>query len=152
MKTLTAFLTITFLASAAAFSADFPKGSPVFEHNLSDALAKAKKDNKPVIAIFSAVWCGPCQTMKHDVYPSDAVKPYLDKFVWAYLDADSSSNQASMKKFGVSGIPHIEFLDKDGKSLGKQVGSSSADSFAKTLEDILKKAGSAATTAAADKK
>ncbi len=148
MKTLTTILTVAFLASTAAFAADFPKGSPKFESVLGTALSKAKKENKPVIAIFSAVWCPPCQAMKHDVYPSDAVKPYHDKFVWAYLDADASSNQAAMKKFDVSGIPHIEFLNQDGKSLGKQVGSSSADSFAKTLKDILKKEG-AATTASA---
>jgi len=151
MKTLTAILAVALVASGAVFSADFPKGSPKFKTTLGAATSEAKKQNKPVIAVFSAVWCGPCQAMKRDVYPSDAVKPYHDKFVWAYLDADSSSNQAAMKKFGVSGIPHIEFLDSAGKSVGKQVGSTSPDSFAKTLEAMLKKAGSAATTASADK-
>jgi thiol:disulfide interchange protein len=148
MKTLTTLLAVAFVASGAAFSADFPKGSPKFKTTLGAATSEAKKDNKPVIAIFSAVWCGPCQTMKRDVYPSDAVKAYHDKFVWAYLDADSSSNQASMKKFGVSGIPHIEFLDSAGKSVGKQVGSTSPDAFAKTLEAMLKKAGGAKTASA----
>ncbi|MCE9519876.1 MAG: thioredoxin family protein [Verrucomicrobia bacterium] len=140
MKTLVALFTLIFFVSTTAFSGDFPKGSPAFEHKLSDALAKAKETNKPVIAIFSAVWCGPCQTMKKDVYPSAAVKPYLEKFIWAYLDADDSSNAADMKKFNVNGIPHIEFLDSTGKSVGQQVGSSSPESFAKTLEGILKKA------------
>ncbi len=139
MKTLAAFLTILFFASTTAFSADFPEGSPAFEHKLSAALTKAKAAKKPVIAVFSAVWCGPCQTMKKTVYPSAQVKPYHDKFVWAYLDSDEASNAADMKKFNVSGIPHIEFLDSTGKSVGKQVGSSTADAFAKTLEGILKK-------------
>ncbi len=149
MKTIASILVIAFLASTPAFAADFPKGSPKFKSDLGSALGAAKKEGKPVIAIFSAVWCGPCQTMKRDVYPSDAVKSYHDKFVWAYLDADSSSNQSAMKKFGVSGIPHIEFLDSTGKSVGKQVGSSSADGFAKTLEDILKKAGGTSASATA---
>ena len=139
MKALSTMLAVAVLATSSVFSADFPKGSPKFKTTLGAAQAEAKKDGKPVIAIFSAVWCGPCQAMKHDVYPSDAVKPFHDKFVWAYLDADSSGNQAAMKKFNVSGIPHIEFLASDGTSLGKQVGSSSPEAFAKKLSDILSK-------------
>jgi thioredoxin-related protein len=142
MKALTTLLAFAFVAISCAPAADFPKGSPKFKTVLGTALSEAKKENKPVIAIFSAVWCGPCQAMKHDVYPSEAVKAYHDKFVWAYLDADSSANKASMKKFKVEGIPHIEFLDKDGKSIGQQVGSTSPEAFAKTLESMLKKSGS----------
>ena len=141
MKAFTAFLAAAFIAATSAFAGDFPEGSPAFEHNLSDALAKAKKENKPVIAIFSAVWCGPCQAMKKNVYPSSEVKPFHGKFVWAYIDADEKSNSADMKKFNVSGIPHLEILDKDGKSIGQQVGSSSPADFVKTLQGALKKAG-----------
>ena len=143
MKTLIAFLAVALIATTSLFAGDFPEGSPAFEHNLTDALAKAKKDGKPVVAVFSAVWCGPCQAMKKSVYPSSEVKPFQSKFVWAYIDADEKSNAADMQKFGVSGIPHIEILDKDGKSIGKQVGSSSPKDFVKTLEGALKKAGGA---------
>ena len=44
-------------------------------------------------------------------------------------------------EFKVSGIPHIEFLDKDGKSIGQQIGGTQPEAFAKTLEGIAKKAG-----------
>ncbi len=141
MNKLIAFIAVAFIAASTSFAGNHPKGSPKFKTSLSAALTEAKKDNKPVIAIFSAVWCGPCQKMKNDVYPSEAVKPFHDKFVWAYLDVDVASNNAAKKKFGVSGIPHIEFLDSTGKSIGKQVGSNSPEAFAKTLEEMLKKAG-----------
>ena len=133
-------------STAAPKKAEFPEGSPAFKTSLQSALSEAKKDGKPVIAIYSAVWCGPCQDMKHKVYPSAAIKPFHDKFVWAYLDADDqSANGADMKKFGVEGIPHIQFLSATGKSIDKQVGSSSPDEFAKKLEGVLKKAGPAKT-------
>ncbi len=141
MNKLIAFFAIAFIAASNTLAGDFPQGSPAFEHKLADALVKAKADNKPVIVIFSAVWCGPCQSMKKKVYPSAEVKPFHDKFIWAYLDADDNANDADSKKFGVSGIPHIEFLDSAGKSIGQQVGSGSPEAFAKKLEEMLKKSG-----------
>jgi thioredoxin-like negative regulator of GroEL len=148
MKTLAKSLIFAVLAACSvAFAADFPKGSPVFEHKLSTAIARAKAEGKPVVAVFSAVWCGPCQQMKKEVYPSAEVKKYHDKFVWAYLDTDDESNGRDAAKFGVSGIPHIQFLDKNGKAVDKQVGSSSPDEFASTLKAVLKKAGGSEETA-----
>jgi thioredoxin-related protein len=132
-----------------ATAADFPKGSPKFEKSYRSAIAESKKTGKPVIAIFSAAWCGPCQQMKKNVYPSAEVQPLHDKFVWVYLDTDESDNEKVAKEFKVSGIPHIEFLDKAGKSLGQQIGGSDPAAFAKTLEGILKKAGPAAPATAA---
>lgn len=149
MKTLIKSLTLALLAACSvALASDFPKGSPAFETKLSEALKKAKAEGKPVIAVFSAVWCGPCQMMKKQVYPSAEVTPFHDKFVWAYLDTDEAANEADASKYGVSGIPHIQFLDKNGKPVDKQVGSSPAGEFAKTLEGILQKTGAGKTAAA----
>lgn len=79
--------------------------------------------------------------MKHDVYPSEAVKAFHDKFVWAYLDADAAANKAAKKKYKVGGIPHVEFLDSTGQSIGQHVGLTSPKDFAETLDAMLKKAG-----------
>lgn len=131
------------LAAALAlpvFAADFPKGSPKFLTDYKAATETAKKEGKPLILVFSAVWCPPCQAMKKTVYPSKEVTPLHDKFVWAYLDTDEEANAAAAEKYGVSGIPHIQFLGPDGKSLGSQVGGTGAAAFAGTLEGVLAKA------------
>lgn len=123
-----------------ALAADFPKGSPKFLTSYDAAVAAAMAEKKPVVVVFSAVWCPPCQVMKKSVYPSKEVAPLHDKFVWAYLDADLEANAAAAQKHGVSGIPHIEFLGPQGNSLGNQVGSTSPAEFAGTLQKILAKA------------
>lgn len=134
----TFFAAFTFVASAVA--GDFPEGSPKFGTNYKAALEQAKKENKPAILVFSAAWCGPCQAMKKKVYPSKEVAPLHDKFVWTYLDIDEGDNSAISEKYGVQGIPHIQFLDAAGKPIGTQVGSSDSAEFVRTLNAMLKKA------------
>lgn len=121
-------------------ASDFPEGSPKFGTDYKAALETAKKEHKPVVVVFSAAWCGPCQSMKKNVYPSKEVTPLHDKFVWAYLDVDQDANAAAATKYGVQGIPHIQFLSADGKDLGNQIGGTSSGDFAGTLEKVLAKA------------
>jgi thiol:disulfide interchange protein len=126
---------------------EFPAGSPKFETSYKAALSEAKKSGKPLIAIFSASWCAPCQVNKKKVYPSAQVKPYHDKFVWAYLNADEPANQAILKQYSAKGeIPHIQFFDKNGNPLGSE-GATTAPAFAKTLAGILAKSGASAAPA-----
>lgn len=123
---------------SVAQAADGPK----FEKTYEAALERAVKENKPVVVIFSASWCPPCQRMKKEVYPSRVVQPFHDKFVWVYLDIDLEANGKLARQFGVRGIPHIEILAPDRKRLDRMVGGRPAPDFAAALEAALKKMGS----------
>ncbi len=123
-----------------SFASEFPKGGPAFTTSSETALKQAAESGKPIIMVFSAAWCPPCQSMKNEVYPSKEIKAYHDKFVWVYLDVDQVGNEAAAKKFGVSSIPHIQFLGSDGKAISNQIGGSSSEQFSKTLAAVLKKA------------
>lgn len=136
-KKLMLALAVMALAAVSLAAKDFPKGSPKFQDSARNVLNDAKKSGKPIIMVFSAVWCGPCQIMKNEVYPSAAIKPYHDKFEWAYLDTDDRSNAKVAEEFGVRGIPHIQILDSSGKPVDKQIGSTTPESFAKKLEAVL---------------
>ena len=105
-----------------------------FEHSYANALKESQRTHKPIVLIFSAAWCGPCKQMKEDVYPSTAVKPYHDKFVWAYLDVDERSNHQIAQQFNVRGIPHIEVINAAGNSVYQQTGGSSPADLAASLE------------------
>jgi thiol:disulfide interchange protein len=125
--------------TASALASDFPKGSPAFKTSATEAIAAGKAEGKPVILVFSASWCPPCQMMKKEVYPSQQVKGYHDQFIWAYLDVDEDSNSKAATKAGVNGIPHIQILSPEGKEVAKQVGSSAPEDFAKKLKGVLAK-------------
>jgi thiol-disulfide isomerase/thioredoxin len=107
-KLISLFLAV---AVASVMASDFPKGSPKFESSLKKASSAAAKSGKPMVVVFSASWCPPCQAMKKSVYPSAEVTPFHDKFEWAYLDVDDNDNNKAATQFKVNGIPHVVFLD-----------------------------------------
>jgi len=127
--------TLIFRSSLAA--EDFPAGSPAFETDYKTALAAAAKSGKPLIVVFSATWCAPCKVNKKKVYPSAKVKPYHDKFIWAYLDMDAEANVKPAQQFGVSIIPHVQFLTKGGKAFDKLVEATTPEAFVKKMDAVL---------------
>lgn len=140
MKSIVATLAFTTLALLVTPARSADEG-PAFLHDFDAARAASKESGKPLIAIFSASWCPPCQQMKKSVYPSKEVQPFHESFVWAYLDADNEANRPIMSRLKVSGIPHIAFIAADGQIMGNTVGASSPKDFAKTLTKVLADAG-----------
>lgn len=136
-----ALLLLATLFSLSLHAADFPKGSPKFFTSSGAVLKAAKENGKPVILVFSAAWCGPCQKMKKEVYPSNEVQPLQDKFNWAYLDIDDEANGKLAEGFKVETIPHLFFLDSAGKTTLDQLKDVTAPKdFVKKLTKVLKKA------------
>jgi len=97
----------------------------------------AKVDGKPIILIFTASWCGPCQQMKKNVYPSIEVSKVAGYFHWLLIDVDDGRNRSLTQLYGVNGIPHIEVIDSTGRSKGQSIGGRSPSDFAAFLNEQL---------------
>ncbi len=139
-------LTLAALTLAVSLhAADFPAGSPKFATSAAAVTKAAQENGKPTIMVFSASWCGPCQEMKKEVYPSAEVKPFHDQFNWAYLDIDVEANSKLFESHKLESVPHLLFLNATGKTIDQQEGGSSPKDFAKTLAKVLKKAGAGKT-------
>ena len=139
MKKSLLALASLFLATAL-HAADFPAGSPTFTTKYEDVLKASKDNGKPAAIVFSAKWCELCQSMKKEVYPSAAVKPFHDRFNWSYLDITIEPNGKLSDDLKIENVPSILFLGADGKPIDLQDAYANADDTAKKLAEVLKKA------------
>lgn len=96
-------------------------------HNLDEGLAKAKKQGKPVMIDFMAVWCPPCKAMEDSTFSNRGVVRKAGDFIPVRIDIDAQREVATKynglaRKYGGVGIPNILFLSADGKKLKHIVG------------------------------
>ena len=136
MKKYLFILSICFALSIIAEAQQTPTADAV----LREARAKAAKENKKVMVIFHASWCGWCKKM--DASLNDpSVKDFFDKnYVITHLTIDESADKKNLENPGAAelnkewggenqGIPFWVIMDKDGNILadsqiepGKNVG------------------------------
>ncbi|MCP5103638.1 MAG: thioredoxin family protein [bacterium] len=107
------------------------------EHNTFDDIVKiAKKENKPILAVFSATWCKPCQHVKKYVLAKDEFKKVADKMVLLYIEQTDPKAAAYINKFKVMSYPTFTFFTKEGKELETGHPERTVDGFLKWIDDI----------------
>jgi len=83
------------------------------------ALARAKREGRPVMIDFTADWCEACQELEHETYVNLGVRAAARRFVTVQIDATNLDEtvQKLFDHYGVLGLPTIVFLDPDGRLL-----------------------------------
>lgn len=108
------------------------------EHN-TKAFELAKKENKPIFILISAVWCFWCKVFDEKTLVSENVYTYLNEnYINVFVDADI--NRELYFKYQATALPYIVFLKPDGSLLHKYGGTLYADDFLGLLEMLRKKA------------
>jgi protein disulfide-isomerase len=97
--------------------------------NYEQALAAAKKDNKPVMMFFTGSdWCGWCIKLKDEVFSKPEWKTWAKGVVLMELDFPRAKEQtAEMKAQNVKlrdalkirGYPTVVFVNHEGKEVGR---------------------------------
>ncbi len=102
---------------------------------LDEALVEAAKSDKLVFIDVYADWCMPCKILEKDVFSVAEVGNYMNKnFVNIKLDHDNESNKKLIKKYKVTALPTLLFLDKDGELVQKIVGMKDVKGFLSTAK------------------
>ncbi len=78
-------------------------------------LSQAAETGKPVVLVFTAAWCPPCQIMKKRVWPDPQVQQLIaGKYHKVVIDVDLPETRHISDQFGVQYLPTIVILDAAG--------------------------------------
>lgn len=89
--------------------------SLAWRDSLSTAMTDSAQTSKPILLVFTASWCPPCQAMKHEVWTDPAVRELAEsRYVPVLLDIDRPESRPAVGHYGVSSIPTIIVLNQKG--------------------------------------
>ena len=101
-----------------------------WSHNVAEATALAQEDSRPILMMFTADWCGPCQAMKKGVLSDADVDSTLsEKFSLVMIDIDDQENRQITSKYNIEAVPTFIIADADGKEQKRMVGGDDKGAF-----------------------
>lgn len=126
------FFVAGFYQNAAAQGMDFFHGS------WSEALEKAKQEDKVIFVDAYAVWCGPCKRMAASVFPDEKVGSFFNKyFINVKLDMEKGEGLEFRKKYPVSAFPTLFFINGSGEVVHSVRGAQSIEGFLQLGQKVL---------------
>lgn len=156
MKNRLLFLALLCLSVTCLFAQKVPSAGVL----LKEAREQATKENKKLMVIFHASWCGWCHKMDASLTDT-SIKFFFDKnYVITHLTIDESPDKKNLENSGAQalnekwggkdqGIPFWVIMDKDGRILanslsqpGKNVGCPATSKEVAHFINVLKKTSS----------
>lgn len=91
-------------------------GIQFFKGSWSEALTKAKNEDKPIFLDVYATWCGPCKVLKRKTFPDAEVGKYFNEnFINVSLDGEKEDGKIVVKEFNVRAYPSLFILNAKGE-------------------------------------
>lgn len=156
MKALkTLFVCLVWMVSISAYAQKIPTAETV----MKNAFEQAKKEDKKVLLIFHASWCGWCKKMEKAILDETCKDFFLKNYVITYLTVQEGANNKALENAGgesvmdnyggkAQGLPYWAILDNSGKLLedskiqGNNIGCPASpeevDAFIKKLQNTSK--------------
>jgi thioredoxin 1 len=110
------FAYMSYRGSHADFAHDTKGGIQFHRGTFSEALARAKKENKLVFLDIYAEWCGPCKRLKSVTFADEGVGTfYNSNFVNVALNGEEGEGADLAAKFAIRSYPSLLFINSSGE-------------------------------------
>lgn len=111
------------LAATIYLSSTFAQGIEFYHGKWSEALERARKEEKLIFVDAYAKWCGPCKRMAAETFTQQKAGEYFNKhFICMKMDMEEQDNIEFIEKYPVGSYPTLMFIDDKGKIVKKTVG------------------------------
>lgn len=88
-----------------------------WENDLRRAQRIAQKSGKLIFVDVGTSWCGYCNTLKKEVFPTESFQEQAKNYVLVRLDGDK--NEKLMDKLKVHAYPTLIYFKSNGKEIGR---------------------------------
>ena len=106
--------------------------------SVADAAAMSEKDGRPVIALYTAEWCGPCATLLSGPFRDPRVETLFGRVHAAVVDCTRGHPPGD--PYGVEGYPTLLEI-REGRAVSRLVGAADTGSVLAWLEQVVARSG-----------
>ncbi len=85
------------------------------QNTFEEILAIAKKEKKPVFAVYSATWCKPCKVVKEETFESDGFGKVAEEVVLLYVEQTDPKSKEYLDRHRISFYPTFKLFNIEGK-------------------------------------
>jgi tetratricopeptide (TPR) repeat protein len=123
------------VARAEAAVTSGPTSKIKWRDSLDSALAAAKKQKRPVMAVFYTQWNQWWRNLEEKTLANDEVASLSRKLINVRIDAEK--NKELVERYQIKGYPTILFFNARGQVIHRLTGFIPAEPFARQLEKII---------------
>lgn len=106
------------------------------QNNFAEMKKIAQKADKPILMVFSATWCGPCQDVKKEVFAKKDFKQVADQVVLLYVEETDPKSKEYIEENDISAFPTFKIFSKDGIFLDDGFPERTVPGFSKWVNDV----------------
>ena len=137
-----AFVIVAWLGACALRSGGSKDVMPGWADGMPAGQQLAQDADKPMVVLFTAGWCPPCQSLKKNVLTKGEVNDALQAgFVPVQIDLTDNSasnpNLAVAQQYGVQSIPTVIAMTPGGEPIGVYAGGDSVATFTGWLDRVV---------------
>lgn len=93
-------------------------GIEFFEGSWTEAVAKAKQENKPIFMDIYASWCAPCKLLKKETFTDPDVARYFNaNFINVSMDGETTEGAKLALHYQIPHFPTLLIIDTTEKTI-----------------------------------